>query len=65
MFKKKCTDFLNDAFNHFKTIAPLGDAANWLEDWKIKEPGVLDKKSIKNIAEEISKHRHWNRKMIK
>lgn len=65
MFKKKCTDFLNDAFSHFKTIAPLGDSANWLEGWKVTEPGVLNKESISNIANQIAKHRHWDRKIVK
>lgn len=65
MFKKKCTDFLNDAFSHFKTIAPLGDSANWIESWKVKEPGVLDEAGIEKIAQEIAKHRHWGRTIAK
>ncbi len=65
MFKKKGTDFLNDAFSHFKTIAPLGDSVNWLDAWKVKEPGILDEKSVENIAKQISKHRHWDRKITK
>ncbi|OLS03213.1 catalase [Tissierella creatinophila] len=65
MFKKKATDFLNDAFSHYKTIAPLGDSINWMENWKTKEPGVLNKDSLDNIAKEIAKHRHWDRKIVK
>ena len=65
MFKKKATDFLNDAFSHFKTIAPLGDSANWIDSWKVKEPGVLDKNTVGNMAQEIAKHRHWERKIAK
>ncbi len=65
MFKKKSTDFLNDAFSHFKTIVPLGDSANWIEAWKLKEPGVLDQNSVGSIAQEVAKHRHWDRKIAK
>lgn len=65
MFKKKATDFLNDAFSHFKTIAPLGDSANWIDSWKVKEPGVLDQNTVGNMAQEIAKHRHWDRKIAK
>nr|WP_300005292.1 catalase [Tissierella sp.] len=65
MFKKKATDFLNDSFSHFKTIAPLGESSSWLEEWKLEEVGVLLEKDIKSLAEEIAKHRHWNRNIVK
>jgi len=65
MFKKKGTDFLNDAFSHFKTIAPIGEARDWIDAWKLEEPGVLNENQLDDIANQIAKHRHWNREIAR
>lgn len=65
MFKKKSIDFINDAFSHFKTVGLVGDSINWIEDWKKEEAGVLKEENIREIADQVAKHRHWNRKIVK
>lgn len=62
--------FLNESFQHCKTIALFGEATDLLPDTdfqdKVDEAVILEekafsKKSLKDFIENVSKHRYWER----
>jgi catalase len=67
-FHKKTTQFLTDAFNHYKAIGATHDGVKWLDEQKIKEsPGVVahgDNRTFVDLfTQAIAAHKHWGRQV--
>lgn len=67
-FHKNTTQFLNDAFNHYKPIGATHDGVKWLEEnnWK-NSPGVIvhedNNKFVEQFTAAVAAHRHWGRQV--
>ncbi|GAB3792609.1 catalase [Virgibacillus kimchii] len=67
-FHKMTTQFLNDAFKHYKAIGATHDGVKWLTEQNIKEsPGVVvhgDKQAfVEQFIQAVAAHRHWGRQL--
>ncbi|MRX71202.1 catalase [Bacillus lacus] len=67
-FKTEASNFVNEAFMHYKAIGATQEGKKLLEDTMILSPGVVIQEDGSSFAESfieaITAHRHWDRQVV-
>lgn len=69
VFHKNTTDFLNEAFKHYKPIGATHDGKKWLKENNMQSAvGVVmndnNQKFVDMFIDAIAAHRHWDREVV-